>query len=94
MKRLALTLALLVPLFASALEFNDATRAQLEQLSGVGVTLADKILIERDKARFAGWDDLRQRVKGLSSKRVAQWQAQGVTVNGEARDARRKEPIK
>jgi hypothetical protein len=32
---------------------------------------------------FAGWEDLRKRVKGLGPRRIAQWQSQGVTVNGE-----------
>jgi competence protein ComEA len=94
MRRLA-GLALLLACFsASALEINDANRAQLEQLKGVGVTLAEKILVEREKARFSGWDDLRQRVKGISGKRVTEWQAKGVTVNGEGRAAERKEQAK
>lgn len=94
MKRLTLIILLLAPVLAGALEINDANRAQLEQLNGVGVTLAEKILVERDKARFAGWDDLRQRVKGISGKRVTEWQAKGVTVNGEGRTAERKEQVK
>jgi competence protein ComEA len=83
LKLLTLIAALLVSAGAAALEINDANRAQLEQLNGVGVTMADTMLRERAKAPFAGWDDLRQRVKGIGSKRAAQWQAQGVTVNGE-----------
>jgi len=83
MKRTLLAAALLCPLAAAALEINEASRAQLEQLDGVGVTMAAQMLAERAKAPFAGWDDLRQRVKGIGSKRAAQWQAQGVTVNGE-----------
>jgi competence protein ComEA len=91
MKLNTLVAALLVSSNASALEINDANRAQLEQLKGVGVTLAEKILVERERARFAGWDDLRKRVKGISSKRVSEWQAHGVTVNGQGRAAERKE---
>jgi competence protein ComEA len=83
MKRIAFLGWLLFPLAAAALEINDASRAQLEQLNGVGVTMAEQMLAARAKAPFAGWDDLRQRVKGLGSKRVQEWQAQGVTVNGE-----------
>ncbi len=83
MTRIALLFALLLPLAAFALEVNTATRAELEQLSGVGVTTADKILRERSKRPFAGWDDLRTRVKGLSGTRMQQWQARGVTVNGQ-----------
>ncbi len=94
MKLLTLFATLLFSAGAFALEINDANRAQLEQLNGVGVALADRILLEREKARFAGWDDLRKRVKGLSGKRVAEWRAQGVTVNGEGAMARQKEQNK
>lgn len=83
MQRIHLFVALLFPLVAAALEINDASRAQLEQLNGVGVTMAEQMLAERAKTPFAGWDDLRKRVKGIGSKRMQQWQAQGVTVNGE-----------
>ncbi len=94
MKRLSLLMGLLLSQSAAALEINDANRAQLEQLNGVGVTLADRILVERDKARFIGWDDLRKRVKGISGKRVTDWQAQGVTVNGQGAVTRQKEKDK
>lgn len=83
MKPFLLFAVLFCPLSTAALEINVASRAQLEQLNGVGVTMAEQMLAERAKAPFAGWDDLRQRVKGIGSKRAAQWQAQGVTVNGE-----------
>ncbi len=83
MKLLTVMLAALLPLAAEALEINDASRAQLEQLDGIGVATAQRILAERAKAPFAGWSDLQQRVKGLSARRVEQWQAQGVTVNSE-----------
>lgn len=91
MRLLALISALVFSAGAAALEINDANRAQLEQLNGIGVELADRMLVEREKARFAGWEDLRKRVKGISGKRVAEWQAQGVTVNGEGKAAERKE---
>ncbi len=65
-----------------ALELNDATRAQLEQLDGVGVAMAERVLNERAKAPFRDWDDLQRRVKGLRGARSARLRAQGVTVNG------------
>lgn len=83
MKLIPLLLALLLSTGAAALEINEANRAQLEQLDGIGVTLADKMLLQRSKAPFTGWADLRKRVKGISGKRVQQWQSSGVTVNGE-----------
>lgn len=83
MKRVAALAALLLPLAVSALELNVASRAQLEQLDGIGVVLAEQILVERGKAPFADWSDLRKRVKGIGAKRIRQWQAQGVTVGDE-----------
>lgn len=81
MRTLAVLLSL-APVTALALELNDANRAQIEQLNGIGVTTAEVILRERAKAPFRDWTDLSQRVKGLSGKRIEQLQAQGVTVNG------------
>ena len=37
---------------AGAQEINTATRAELEQLNGIGVTMADRILAERERAPF------------------------------------------
>ena len=82
------------PLRLQALEINEASRAQIEQLDGVGVTMADRMLEERARQPFAGWDDLRRRVKGLGPSRIEQWQAQGVTVNGEPGPAAPREQSK
>ncbi|HYS15059.1 MAG TPA: DUF655 domain-containing protein [Burkholderiaceae bacterium] len=68
---------------ASAQEINTATRAELEQLNGIGVTMAERILIERERAPFKNWGDLERRVKGMRGARVQRLQAQGATVNGE-----------
>lgn len=67
---------------ASALEINDATRAQLEQLNGLGVAMTERVIVERAKAPFQSWDELRTRVKGIGLKRARQLDAQGLTVNG------------
>lgn len=83
-----------LPLPAQAVEINEASRAQIEQLDGAGVTMADRMLEERARQPFAGWDDLRKRVKGLGPRRIAQWQAQGVTVNGERGPASPREQSK
>lgn len=68
---------------ALAQEINEATRAQLEQLNGIGVTMADRILLERERRPFADWDDLERRVKGVRGARAQRLRAQGVTVNGQ-----------
>jgi DNA uptake protein ComE-like DNA-binding protein len=77
-------LALTLPLAAAALEINDASRAQLEQLNGLGVPTVAAILAEREKnGPFTGWADLQRRVKGFKEKRLAQLDRQGLTVNGQ-----------
>jgi competence protein ComEA len=68
---------------AAAQEINTATRAQLEQLNGIGVTMAERIVVERERAPFTGWEDLERRVKGMRGARVQRLQAQGATVNGQ-----------
>jgi competence protein ComEA len=85
----------LLPLAVAALEINTATRAELEQLNGVGVAMAERVLNERAKAPFRDWDDLQRRVKGIAGARIERLQAQAVTVNGiagsrGARDGERK----
>ena len=76
-------LALLPPL-AWALEINTATRAQLEQLQGLGVQMTERILQARGERPFADWNDLAQRVQGIGGKRAEQLHRQGLTVNGKA----------
>lgn len=82
---LAATVAF-APWPALALEINVANRAQLEQLNGIGVPLAARILDERAAhGPFRDWDDLERRVKGLKQKKLDQLGAQGMTVSGQPR---------
>jgi competence protein ComEA len=84
MNRVLVAVALLLGMSAAvAQEVNTATRAQLEQLNGIGVTMADRIIVERERAPFTGWDDFERRVKGMRGARAQRLQAQGVTVNGQ-----------
>lgn len=85
MRRLpAWLLVLLAPSVAGALEINEASRAQLEQLNGLGVARVEQILRERERAPFVDWDDLRARVKGIGVRGAQRLGAQGLTVNGRA----------
>jgi competence protein ComEA len=68
---------------ASAVEINEASRAQLEQLNGLGVARTGQILRERARAPFKSWDDLLARVKGIGAKGMQRLGAQGLTVNGQ-----------
>lgn len=67
---------------AAALEANTATRAQLEQLQGLGVAMTDRILLARADRPFSDWDDLAARVPGIRGKRAEQLRQQGLKVNG------------
>jgi competence protein ComEA len=64
-----------------ALEVNSASRAELEQLPGLGPAKVDHLLKERDKAVFASWQDLSRRVPGFGTKTSAVLSREGLTVN-------------
>jgi competence protein ComEA len=74
----------LLPAAACALEINAATRAELEQLAGLGVATTERILQARRERPFADWQDLAARVSGLRGKRAEQLDRQGLTVTGKA----------
>jgi competence protein ComEA len=74
----------LLPAAVSALEINTASRAQLEQLPGLGVATTERILQARSERPFADWKDLATRVSGVSGKRAERLDRQGLTVNGKA----------
>ena len=63
-------------------ELNEATRAEIESLRGVGVELADRILTARRAGPFADVQDLRQRVKGVSRQALRGLLEAGMTVGG------------
>jgi competence protein ComEA len=84
MMRLAAALVLaLAAASSAALEINTASQAELEQLRGIGVTLAERMLDERAKAPFADWADLRARVPGVGSKQAARLSDAGLRVAGQ-----------
>jgi len=76
----AAALALAGP--AAAADANSASRAELESVPGIGPAMAGRILDEREKRPFAGWGDLRRRVKGIGGTRAAALSAQGLRVGG------------
>jgi competence protein ComEA len=79
-----LSMLALLPAAAAALEINTATRAQLEQLPGLGVATTERILQARGERPFADWKDLAARVSGIGGKRAERLDRQGLTVNGKA----------
>lgn len=81
-------LAALLSLFAAAafaaVDVNQATRAELEAVKGIGPGVAGKILDERNKGAFKDWADLVNRVKGVGEGTAARYSAAGLTVGGVA----------
>ena len=80
-RRACLALLLLSPALSAQpelLELNDATRAQLESLQGLGPSLTEKILLARRKAPFHDWNDLRRRVRGVGTKLATKLSSQGL----------------
>jgi len=67
---------------AAAVDVNQASRADLESVKGIGPALSGKILAARDEARFKDWTDLVDRVGGLGPANAAKLSANGLTVAG------------
>ena len=66
---------------ACALDLNQATRAQLRAIKGVGDKLADRILAAREKGRFASMEDLAARVPGVGVAKLRMLRKQGVSAS-------------
>lgn len=75
-----------LPALAAALELNSANRAELEQVNGIGVAVAERILVERERrGAFSDWSDFARRVPGFRARALDRLAQQGVTINGETR---------
>lgn len=68
---------------ASVLELNTASRAQLESLAGLGPGLVERMLQARAERPFEGWQDLRQRVRGVGPALALKLSRQGLRVAGQ-----------
>ncbi len=66
----------------AAVDVNNANRAELEAVSGIGPSLAQRMLDERRKRSFTDWADLIARVNGLGAVNAAKLSAAGLTVGG------------
>lgn len=69
---------------APLLELNQASRAELESLPGLGVQRVERLLAERAKAPFSDWADLHRRVAGIGAATAKKLSAQGLRINGQA----------
>ena len=89
LKPLVAAMAALVALCAAAgaaVDVNQANRAELEAVKGVGPSLAGEILAARRLGRFRDWADFVARVKGISPGNAARFSAAGLTVGGAAHE--------
>jgi competence protein ComEA len=70
----------------AAVEANQASRADLETVKGIGPGLSAKIIQARESSSFKGWGDLVDRVGGIGSGNAAKLSQAGLTVAGASFD--------
>ena len=84
-------IATLLAVFAlnafAAVEANQATRADLESVKGIGPGLSGKILEARKSGNFKSWEDLVDRVGGIGPGNAGKLSQGGLTVAGNGFDA-------
>ncbi len=66
----------------AAVDANQATRADLETVKGIGPGLSGKIVDARKTAQFKDWGDLVERVGGIGAGNAAKLSQAGLTVGG------------
>lgn len=77
-----------VNLAFAGVEVNKADQAALDGIKGIGPAKSKAILDERSKnGEFKDWADFQKRVKGIGDKVAAKLSSEGLTVNGQAREA-------
>ena len=79
--------------FAAA-EANQATRAELESVKGIGPGLSGKIVEARKAGSFKSWGDLVERVGGIGAGNAAKLSQAGLTVQGNAYEGQASAPAK
>ena len=83
-------IATLLAVFAlnafAAVDANQASRADLETVKGIGPGLSGKILKAREAGSFKNWNDLVDRVGGIGNGNAPKLSQAGLTVGGAAYD--------
>jgi competence protein ComEA len=83
-------ITLLLAVFAlnafAAVDANQASRADLETVKGIGPGLSAKIIDARKEGGFKNWDDLVERVVGVGPKNAGRLSQAGLTVAGATYD--------
>ena len=70
----------------AAVDANQASRADLETVKGIGPGLSGKIVDARKTGEFKSWADLVERVGGVGPGNAARLSQAGLTVAGAAFD--------
>lgn len=70
----------------AAVDANQATRADLETVRGIGPGLSDKIIEARKTGNFKNWEDLVERVGGIGPRSASKLSQGGLTVAGNGFD--------
>ena len=68
----------------AATDVNQANRAELESVKGIGPGLAGKILQAREAGAYKDWADLVDRVVGVGPANALRFSQAGLTVAGSA----------
>jgi competence protein ComEA len=68
----------------AALEINQASEAELDNLRGLGPAFTRRVITARAEGAFADWPDLMRRVSGMGHATAKKLSEQGLTVQGQA----------
>ncbi len=93
-RTLIATLLAVFALNALAADANQASRAELETVKGIGPGLSGKIIKAREASPFKNWGDLVERVGGIGAGNAGKLSQAGLTVAGSAYDATTAAPAK
>ena len=72
----------------AGVDANQASRADLETVKGIGPGLSGKIVEARKAGTFKDWNDLVDRVGGIGTGNAAKFSQAGLTVSGTAYDGK------
>ncbi len=93
-RQLIATVLAVFALNAYAADANQASRAELETVKGIGPGLSGKIVKARETGQFKNWSDLVERVGGIGAGNAPKLSQAGLTVAGAAYDSAANAPAK
>ena len=85
---IAIVFALFTLSAFAGVDANQASRADLETVKGIGPGLSGKIVEARKSGNFKDWNDLVERVGGIGPGNAAKFSQAGLTVGGAAYDGK------